>query len=155
MKQTLWTRGFTRITAATALGAAGGIISQFALSFLVFDETGSTLAAALVVAIQLIPMVLLPLVVAPMMDRLPRKPFLVWGDLLNGVCYAGAGLFLLHSSFSYIAYLAFSLLRRAGLQQLLSPAVAEGAGRAGLHRLSHALSHFEGSDDAAGGGAVR
>ena len=46
-------------------------------------------------------------------------------------------------------------LRRAGLQQLLSPAVAEGAGRAGLHRLSHALSHFEGSDDAAGGGAVR
>ena len=79
MKQTLWTREFTRITAATALGAAGGIISQFALSFLVFDETGSTLAAALVVAIQLIPMVLLPLVVAPMMDRLPRKPFLVWG----------------------------------------------------------------------------
>lgn len=67
-------------------------------------------AAALVVAIQLIPMVLLPLVVAPMMDRLPRKPFLVWGDLLNGVCYAGAGLFLLHSFFSYIAYLAFSLL---------------------------------------------
>lgn len=86
MKQTLWTRNFTRITAATTLGAAGGIISQFALSFLVFDETGSTLASALVVAIQLIPMVLLPLVVAPMMDRLPRKPFLVWGDLLNGLC---------------------------------------------------------------------
>jgi len=73
MKQTLWTRNFTRITAATTLGAAGGIISQFALSFLVFDETGSTLASALVVAIQLIPMVLLPLVVAPMMDRLPRR----------------------------------------------------------------------------------
>ena len=91
MKRTLWTRDFTRITAATALGAAGGIISQFALSFLVFDETGSTLAAALSVAIQLIPMVLLPLILAPMMDRLPRKPFLVWGDLLNGVCYAGAG----------------------------------------------------------------
>ena len=110
MKQTLWTRDFTRITAATTLGAAGGIISQFALSFLVFDETGSTLASALVVAIQLIPMVLLPLVVAPMMDRLPRKPFLVWGDLLNGMCYAGAGLFLLRSAFSYTAYLAFSLL---------------------------------------------
>ena len=72
MKRTLWTRDFTRITAATTLGAAGGIISQFALSFLVFDETGSTLAAALTVAIQLIPMVLLPLIIAPMMDRLPR-----------------------------------------------------------------------------------
>ena len=110
MKRTLWTRDFTRITAATALGAAGGIISQFALSFLVFDETGSTLAAALSVAIQLIPMVLLPLILAPMMDRLPRKPFLVWGDLLNGVCYAGAGIFLLHNAFSYTAYLTFSLL---------------------------------------------
>ena len=110
MKQTLWTRDFARITTATALGAAGGIISQFALSFLVFDETGSTLAAALAVAIQLIPMVLLPLIIAPMMDRLPRKPFLVWGDLFNGVCYAGAGLFLLHNDFSYTAYLAFSLL---------------------------------------------
>ena len=110
MKRTLWTRDFTRITAATALGAAGGIISQFALSFLVFDETGSTLAAALSVAIQLIPMVLLPLIIAPMMDRLPRKPFLVWGDLLNGVCYAGEGIFLLHNAFSYTAYLAFSLL---------------------------------------------
>ena len=107
MKRTLWTRDFTRITAATALGAAGGIISQFALSFLVFDETGSTLAAALSVAIQLIPMVLLPLIIAPMMDRLPRKPFLVWGDLLNGVCYAGAGIFLLHNAFSYTAYLPF------------------------------------------------
>ena len=129
MKRTLWTRDFTRITAATALGAAGGIISQFALSFLVFDETGSTLAAALSVAIQLIPMVLLPLIIAPMMDRLPRKPFLVWGDLLNGVCYAGAGIFLLHNAFSYTAYLAFSLLIYAGLdaiaQRLLPPAAAD------------------------------
>ena len=33
MKQTLWTREFTRITAATALGAAGGIISQLPYRF--------------------------------------------------------------------------------------------------------------------------
>ena len=33
MKRTLWTRDFTRITAATALGAAGGIISQFCSVF--------------------------------------------------------------------------------------------------------------------------
>ena len=110
MKRTLWTRDFTRITAATALGAAGGIISQFALSFLVFDETGSTLAAALSVAIQLIPMVLLPLIIAPMMDRLPRKPFLVGGDVINGVLYLLAGVYLLNFEFSYVGYLGFSLL---------------------------------------------
>ena len=46
-KQTvqLWTRSFTLVTIATALGAAGGIAGGFALSFLVFDETGSPLAS--------------------------------------------------------------------------------------------------------------
>ena len=57
-KDALWTKDFCRITAATALGAAGGILSGFALSFLVFDETGSTLAAAVIVAIQLLPYVI-------------------------------------------------------------------------------------------------
>ena len=50
MRDTLWTRNFTLITCATGLGAVGGIASSFALSFLVFDETGSTLASALLIA---------------------------------------------------------------------------------------------------------
>ena len=44
-----------RLIAATGLGAIGGIAGGFAMSFLVFDETGSTLASALVLAAQLIP----------------------------------------------------------------------------------------------------
>ena len=87
--KTLWTRDFARITLATSLGAAGGIISGFALSFLVFDETGSTLASALVLAIQLLPGAVLPLLIAPLMDRLPRKPFLVGGDQCRAVCVGG------------------------------------------------------------------
>ena len=83
MTKTLWTKDFIRITLATSLGAAGGIISGFALSFLVFDETGSTLASALVVAIQLLPGAVLPLLIAPLMDRYPRKPFLVGGDTVE------------------------------------------------------------------------
>ena len=110
MKKTLWTRDFVRITLATSLGAAGGIVSGFALSFLVFDETGSTLASALVLAIQLLPGAVLPLFIAPLMDRLPRKPFLVGGDAVNAALYALAGLYLLRCAFSYTAYLGFSLL---------------------------------------------
>ncbi len=110
MKQTLWTRNFTLVTVATALGAIGGIAGGFALSFLVFDETGSTLASALIVAIRLIPYFVIPLFVAPLMDRLPRKPFLVGGDLLNGVLYAIAGIYLMRGRFSYVGYLGFSLL---------------------------------------------
>lgn len=110
MRQTLWTKNFTRITAASALGAIGGIAGGFALSFLVFDETGSTLAAALILAIQLIPYFIIPLFVAPWMDRMPRKPFLVGGDILNGVLYGLAGIYLMSGRFSYVGYLGFSLL---------------------------------------------
>lgn len=101
MTKTLWTKDFIRITLATSLGAAGGIISGFALSFLVFDETGSTLASALVVAIQLLPGAVLPLLIAPLMDRYPRKPFLVGGDTVNALLYALAGVYLLRCEFSY------------------------------------------------------
>ena len=44
------------------------------------------------------------------MDRLPRKPFLVAGDLIDGVLYALMGLYLLKFEFSYAAYLGYSSL---------------------------------------------
>jgi len=110
MKKTLWTKNFTILTAATVFGCMGGIAGSFALSFLVYDETGSTLAAAILIAIQVIPDFLVPLIAAPIMDRLPRKPFLVGGDFVNGVLYAFAGFYLLTHGFSYVGYLFFSLL---------------------------------------------
>ena len=110
MKPKLWTRNFILVTAASVLGAAGGIAGGFALSFLVFDETGSTLASALIVAIQLLPFVFVPLVVAPMMDRLPRKLFLVAGDAANGLLYGAMGLWLMFFEFSYTGYLALSVV---------------------------------------------
>lgn len=110
MQTKLWNRNFTLLIAATGLGAIGGIAGGFAMSFLVFDETGSTMASALVLAAQLIPGFLLPLVIAPWMDRMPRKPFLVGGDVLNGIMYLLLGLYLLRGTFSYVGYLAFSLV---------------------------------------------
>jgi len=110
MKVRLWTRNFRLVTLASTLGAAGAIAGGFALSFFVFDETGSTLAAALVVAIQLFPSLLVPFVAAPWMDRLPRKTFLVAGDLCNGLLYGAMGVWLLFFDFSYVGYLAVSLV---------------------------------------------
>ncbi len=107
---TLWTRNFKLLTLATTLGAAGGIAGSFALSFLVFDETGSTLASALILAVSLVPGIFVPFFVAPIMDRLPRKAFLVAGDICNGLFYAGLGIWLLNSEFSYIGYLGLSIL---------------------------------------------
>ena len=110
MSNTLWSKNYTLVTLATILGAAGGIAGNFALSFLVYDETGSTLAAAILIAIEVFPNFLIPLLFSPIMDRLPRKPFLVGGDLMNGILYAAAGTYLLFQPFSYTGYLFFSLL---------------------------------------------
>lgn len=106
----LWTRNFRLVILASAIGTVGAIAGGFALAFLVFDETGSTLASALIVAIQLLPHLLLPVLIAPFMDRLPRKSFLVAGDIANAVLLAGMGLWLLLFNFSYVGYLAVSLL---------------------------------------------
>ena len=110
MKKTLWTKNFTKIILATTLGAMGGTAGSFALSFLVFEETQSTFAAALTAAMAFVPAFIIPFFAAPWMDRLPRKPFLVGGDLLNGICYAAAGVYLMTHEFSYVGYLVFSLL---------------------------------------------
>ncbi len=110
MNSKLWNKNFTLIIVATSLGSIGGIAGNFALSFLVFAETQSTLAAAFNAAMVFVPAFILPLFAAPWMDRLPRKPFLVWGDAVNGILYALAGFYLLNFEFSYGAYLGFSLL---------------------------------------------
>lgn len=106
----LWTRNFCLVILASAVGTLGAIAGSFALAFLVFDETGSTLASAMIVAIQLLPYLLLPFLIAPFMDRLPRKSFLVAGDVANAVLLAGMGVWLLFFDFSYVGYLVVSLL---------------------------------------------
>lgn len=109
-KQTLWTRNYTLLILATVCGSIGGITGSYALSFLVYDETGSTLAAGLLIALRVVPQFLLPVLIAPWMDRLPRKPFLVGGDILGGILYGFAGLYLKKYEFSYTGYLVFSLV---------------------------------------------
>ena len=109
-KPTLWTRDYCLLISASTLGAVGGIAGSYALSFLIYDETGSTFAAGLLIALRVIPQFLMPILVAPWMDRLPRKPFLVGGDLLGGILYGLAGLYLHRFEFTYTGYLIFSLL---------------------------------------------
>lgn len=106
----VWNRNFSWLMGATITGASGAIAASYGLSFLVFYETGSTLASALVLAVRVIPSFLLPLIAGPLLDRLPRKSVLVWGDFINGILYLIMGLWLMFQPFSYISYLLFSLI---------------------------------------------
>lgn len=106
----LWNQNFILVTIATALGSLGAIASSFALSYLVYDETKSTLASALVICIQLIPYIILPLTISPIMDRMERKKFLVLGDVCNGIAFFLLAIYLLKFKFSYATYLFISLI---------------------------------------------
>jgi len=106
----LWTKNFTTIIGASALGCIGNIIGSFALSFLVFEETQSTFAASLNLALRVIPGFLIPLCVSPTLDRIPRKPVLVATDMVASVVYVLAGFWLKNNEFRYIPYLIFSLV---------------------------------------------
>ena len=109
MKNTLWTKNFTIITLGTVISAVGGVAMGFALSFVVFDNTGSTLMMALFAAASSLPGIILPVLLSPYLDNFRRKPVIVGLDYLSAVIYLLFGLYLLKHSFSLPLYLLFSL----------------------------------------------
>ena len=110
MQNTLWTKNFTIITLGTVISAIGGVAMGFALSFVVFDNTGSTLMMALFAAASSLPGVILPVLISPYLDNFRRKPVIVGLDYLSAVIYLLFGLYLLKHSFSLPLYLLFFLL---------------------------------------------
>lgn len=109
MKNTLWTKNFTIITLGTVISAIGGVAMGFALSFVVFDNTGSTLMMALFAAASSLPGIILPVLLSPYLDNFRRKTVIVGLDYLSAVIYLLFGLYLLKHSFSLPLYLLFSL----------------------------------------------
>lgn len=110
MKQTLWTKNFTIITVGTIISAIGGTAMSFAMSFIVFDNSQSTLLAGIFSAVSLIPAMILPVVVSPYLDRFRRKPVIVGLDFLDGILYLIFAVYLMNQPFSYPVYMIFSLI---------------------------------------------
>lgn len=110
MKQTLWTKNFIIITAGTIISAIGGTAMSFAMSFVVFDNSQSTLLAGIFSAVSLIPALILPVVVSPYLDRFRRKPVIVGLDCLDGILYLIFAFYLMKQPFSYPVYMVFSLI---------------------------------------------
>lgn len=108
-KGSLWTKDFTCITAATVLSAIGGEAMNLPVSLLVFEETRSTFLAALIMVCSMLPDTILPILIAPLIDRGGKKKWIVGMDMLLAVIYAGMGLWVLGNDFSYALYLVFIL----------------------------------------------
>lgn len=109
-RPTLWNKNFTIITLGTVVSAIGGVAIQFALGFVIFDNTQSTLASGTFLALSSLPSILLPVLLAPYLDAFPRKPVVVGLDAVSGGLYLAFGGWLCGHGFSYGLYLGFSLV---------------------------------------------
>ena len=110
MKQTLWSKNFTIITAGTVISSIGYAALNLVLSFVVFSKTQSTFLSGVFGAVSLIPELLLPLFLSAYLDRIPRKPIIVGLDFLNGCLNIVFGLLVFKYNFHFGLYLTFSLL---------------------------------------------
>jgi hypothetical protein len=77
---------------------------------MVFDETGSTLLSAFLFIAGMIPGVLLPILIAPVIDRYPKKRIIVGLDYLTGVLFLFIAYVVGITGFKYSLHLSFSLI---------------------------------------------
>lgn len=109
-RQTLWTYDFTVITIGSFISLVGNALSNFALSLLVLDYTGSTFLYMLFNVSFQLPMMICPVLAGPYLDRMSRKKVIYTLDFLSAGIYFLLFLLLRGGWFSYPALLAVSLL---------------------------------------------
>jgi MFS family permease len=106
----LWTKDFSCITGATILSAIGGEAMNLPISLLVFDETKSTFLSALIMICGMLPDIILPVIIAPFIDRGNKKIWIISLDIFMVFIYAGMGFWTLNHRFNYILYIVFVLV---------------------------------------------
>ena len=79
------------------------------VSLLVFDETQSTFLSSLVMICGILPDVLLPIFIAPFIDKAGKKKWILGMDLMLAVVYAGMGFWVGRHTFHFLLYLLFTL----------------------------------------------
>lgn len=105
----LWTKDFSCITLATVLSAIGGEAMTLPVSLLVFDETQSAFLSSLVMICGILPDVLLPIFIAPFIDKAGKKKWILGMDLMLAIVYAGMGFWVGRNTFHFLLYLLFTL----------------------------------------------
>ena len=110
MKKTLWTFDFTVITIGTIISAIASVAMSFALSLVVFDQTQSTFLTGLFTAASFIPSTILPLLIAPYIDKHSRKNIIVRLDYVSSILFLIFAFYLMNTAFSYMMYLCFTLM---------------------------------------------
>ena len=100
----LWTYDFTVITIGSFISMVGSTLASFSISLVVLDYTGSTFLYMLFHVCYQLPMVVMPLLAGPYLDRMSRKKMIYTLD------YASAGLFALMYLLLQSGWMNYALL---------------------------------------------
>lgn len=106
----VWTKDFSCITISTILSAIGGEAMNLPISLLVFEETKSTLLASLIMVCGMLPDIILPVLIAPFIDKGNKKRWIVGLDMLMVLIYTSMGIWTINHKFSYAFYIGFVFL---------------------------------------------
>ena len=104
--QKLWTCDFTVITIGSLISMVGSSMAGFSISLLVLDYTGSTFLYMLFNVCYQLPLLFMPLIAGPYLDRVSRKKVIYWLDFLSAGLFFLMFLVLRAGWFSYLFLLA-------------------------------------------------
>ena len=107
---TLWTKNFTLITISTILSAIGGEAMNLPISLLVFDYTQSTLLSSIILVCGMLPDIVLPVLIAPIIDKTKKKMWLLITDGALVLVYLAMGIWTMVFDFYYVLYVIFTLV---------------------------------------------
>lgn len=110
MRKNVWSKDFTLITIGTIISAIAGQAISLPLSLIVFDKTQSTLLSAILFVVGIIPNVILPILIAPIIDRTNKKRIIVSLDYMIGIFYLGVAYIVKYTGFNYSVFLGISLI---------------------------------------------
>lgn len=100
-RKNVWSKDFTLITVGTVISAIAGQAISLPFSFLVFDQTQSALLSAIMFVSNVLPNFILPLFIAPLIDRGNKKKTIVTLDYLSGFLYLLVGFIYQRTGFNY------------------------------------------------------
>lgn len=97
----LWTRDFTIITLGSIVSMVGNMLSGFAISIMVLERTESTFLYVFFNVCWQLPMLVMPLLAGPYLDRVSRKKVIYCLDFLSAAIYFALFLVLRTGWFNY------------------------------------------------------
>ena len=109
----LWTYDFTVITIGSLVSMVGNAMASFGISLVVLDYTGSTFLYMLFNVCYQLPMLVMPLLAGPYLDRMSRKRAIYSLDYLSAGLYLIFFLLLRMERMNYGILLAGSVLTGA------------------------------------------